>query len=443
LKKVIQASIPILWTKEWDKERLPQLPNADRNDRSTGERKSRWAGSASWASSSSSRKVSPSSKDGDNDSVNGFHGNSKKKKENNSINNSKRKDKRILPTERRSSPSDDGFDQLEALSHQSSKKKQKQSRKEFSMVIKNDPQEEARRQKRFSRFEDMLVAQRASPSLTTKRKPKLKFVYSTVQESGGAGDEQLDWDSLTIKGTNQNLEKTYLRLTSAPDPSTVRPEEILRESLKIIKKKWREKPEYLYTCEQLKSIRQDLTVQRIRNQLTVDVYETHARIALEKNDLAEYNACQTQLKVLYKEGITGNMMEFIAYRILYNLHHNISLDIADVLVEVTAQGKAIDKCVEHALNVRKAVALGNYHAFFKLYSEAPNMGGYLMDLFIGRMRVNAFRCIVKSFRPDVELAWLQKELAFDSLEPLLEFLTQQNAILTPDQTSLDTKSTDK
>ena len=68
----------------------------------------------------------------------------------------------------------------------------------------------------------------------------------------------------------------------APDPANVRPLQVLRQTLELLKKKWKDERNYTYICDQFKSLRQDLTVQRIKNEFTVTVYEQHARIALEK-----------------------------------------------------------------------------------------------------------------------------------------------------------------
>jgi len=199
-----------------------------------------------------------------------------------------------------------------------------------------------------------------------------------------------------VVGTCQDLEKRYLRLTAPPVASKVRPEYILRQTLDLLKKKWRKESNYSYICDQFKSMRQDLTVQRIKNEFTVSVYEIHARIALEKGDLGEYNQCQTQLRWLYQLGLKGNPIEFKAYRILYFIHTANRTGLIEAIADLTPAEKK-EPPIKHALEVRSALVLGNYHRFFQLYLDTPNMGAYLMDMFVVRERLSALCNICKSY----------------------------------------------
>lgn len=198
-----------------------------------------------------------------------------------------------------------------------------------------------------------------------------------------------------VVGTCETLEKSYLRLTAPPKPEVVRPERVLRKTLELLKKKWRKENNYSYICDQFKSMRQDLTVQRIKNDFTVRVYENHARIAMEKGDLGEYNQCQTQLMALYKLGLDGNPNEFKAYRILYFIHTANRMALNDALADLTTAEKA-EPTIKHALDVRSSLALGNYHRFFQLYQDPPILGGYLMDKFVGRERLAALCNVCKA-----------------------------------------------
>lgn len=198
-----------------------------------------------------------------------------------------------------------------------------------------------------------------------------------------------------VVGRCQDLEKRYFRLTSAPNPDTVRPLSVLVKTLDLLKKKWKKDNNYTYICDQFKSLRQDLTVQHIRNEFTVSVYEIHARIALEKGDLGEYNQCQTQLRALYTQQPGGHPTEFKAYRILYFIHTRNWTAMNDALADLTPADKQ-SGAVKHALDVRSALALGNYHRFFQLYLDTPNMGAYLMDMFVDRERLSALSAICKA-----------------------------------------------
>ncbi|EDN04349.1 conserved hypothetical protein [Histoplasma mississippiense (nom. inval.)] len=208
---------------------------------------------------------------------------------------------------------------------------------------------------------------------------------------------------------------------STPNPDTVRPLPVLKKMLDLLKKKWRLENNYTYVCDQFKSMRQDLTVQHIKNEFTVNVYEIHARIALEKGDLGEYNQCQTQLRALYSQNLGGHPMEFMAYRILYFIHTRNRTAINDALADLTPADK-LDPAVKHALDVRSALALGNYHKFFQLYLDTPNMGAYLMDMFVDRERLAALACICKVYKPEVKIRFITEELGFESDEQAARFI---------------------
>ncbi|KAL1393166.1 SAC3/GANP/Nin1/mts3/eIF-3 p25 family-domain-containing protein [Phyllosticta capitalensis] len=249
-------------------------------------------------------------------------------------------------------------------------------------------------------------------------------------------DSPSDANDGPVVGTCQNLEKRYLRLTAPPKPETVRPLQVLEKTLELLKSKWKKEGNYTYICDQFKSLRQDLTVQHIKNDFTVTVYEIHARIALEKGDLGEYNQCQTQLRALYALNLGGHPAEFLAYRILYFIYTQNRTDMNEVLADLTSADKS-QPAVKHALDVRSALALGNYHKFFRLYLDTPNMGAYLMDMFIERERLAALANLCKAYKPHLNIRFLTDELGFDSFQDCLQFICDRGA-----QEHLEQKSDD-
>nr|MCP9258363.1 Leukocyte receptor cluster member 8-like protein [Dirofilaria immitis] len=300
-------------------------------------------------------------------------------------------------------------DEDNSVDEQPKKKKQKKNNGKSGRWIA-DERSNAQREERARRFARDDEARRVKFAEMRRR------LDCYVDREGEPGTSD------NVVGTCTEIEKSYFRLTSAPEPSTVRPLKVLEKALKLVQQKYATNRDYTYANDQLRSIRQDLMIQCIRTDFTVNVYETNARIALEQGDREEFNQCQSQLKLLYKElPDSPNRHEFTSYRLLYYISIANTIDQTTLLSELDERARK-DRCLSFSLKTREAWALGNHVKLFRLYQEAPRMASYVMDLFLERERKAALNACLKSFRPTISVTILASRLGLE--EPkLYEWLT--------------------
>lgn len=89
---------------------------------------------------------------------------------------------------------------------------------------KPTPEEVNRRERRERRFEgaDGKKGRRRGEPVAGEASLRKDRAALLMAAAGQGAAEDVDWSTMTVKGTSQTVEKKFLRLTAAPDPSTVR-----------------------------------------------------------------------------------------------------------------------------------------------------------------------------------------------------------------------------
>lgn len=307
---------------------------------------------------------------------------------------------------------------------------------------------------------------------------------SSPREGGKNKGGKNKADSKKLVGTSTDLEKSYLRLTTFPKPENVRPLPVLTKSLAYIKSRFIKTEDFEWANEQLKSVRQDVTVQQIRNKFVLEVYETHARILLERGDLNEFHQCQAMIRSLttgssgYDLGDDENNTskvhenefleddeflthlhqteeasdEFRAYGLLYALVQNSwgeltgALSQARNLVEGSSSSSSCEEgdrpeilrgsSFRHSVRVVKAVLHNDYQAFFRLYECAPHLSPYLMDFLVRRVRSAAYERIIAAYRPTLSVEHFREALFIQDLQETRQFLRKSGAVFIQEQGGL-------
>jgi len=254
---------------------------------------------------------------------------------------------------------------------------------------------------------------------------------------------------MDTEGCSQSLEKYYTRLTVSPNPKPIRPLNILKmhfsdiisiyDSLCNYKKNNTMKEIniknitlrntisscriYNFICFQLQVIRQDLTVQRIFNPFTINVYETNARIALQHHDWDQFNVCQTRLVELYELLPSPNKAEFISLRIIYYFVLRLtcstrqndfgSMSIQSLFRCLTNEQRQ-NMFFKKSQEIVNAITSKNFHLFFKIYKDCPiKYIIFLIEPLVPLLRYNALKIMLRAYVPSIDIFFILHSLSIN------------------------------
>eukprot|EP00960_Hanusia_phi_P052254 761356-Hanusia_phi.AAC.1 len=258
--------------------------------------------------------------------------------------------------------------------------------------------------------------------------------------------------SIGIVGTCTEVEKRYIRVQSQPNPSTIRPENVLKLSLDAVKRREESGDEYEVCHEYYMSICQDLRIQQLEGGLTIEVRESFARCAMrarvgekKRLDSKTLGDCLIHLQALYEKNAgSGHEVEFEIYKLLLWL--GLSLEHEDSSLVVHGCLMSLNRfvgqpAVKHALRIVSSVLTGDAATYFQLVAaipaEAQDQRHIHESMIAPCMRSRYFSAMLKAYKFGYPLLELRGLLGCSSMEELISFLRSQQAAFDEEEGVVD------
>ncbi|KAL7720396.1 Leukocyte receptor cluster member [Entamoeba marina] len=221
-------------------------------------------------------------------------------------------------------------------------------------------------------------------------------------------NKQFDFSLYEDKGPVSKRDKNK-NLIGEARSEDVRPKHVLKKSLKFVLSKFHKENDYDYVCDQLKAIRQDLTLQHINDDFTIQVYTIHSEISIQNEDISEFMQCASTLRKLFKlqrlPPTNDKLLMYTAYTILFNIDSKNVTSTASYSQIIEIPHEALTHPdILFVLQVKKNITL----------------------LIIMNISTYIF---ISSIRPSIPFDHYKKLLFFDTDEECIAFNQQNNIIL--------------
>ena len=232
-------------------------------------------------------------------------------------------------------------------------------------------------------------------------------------------------------GTSTKLEKEYFRAHSEMinDSENVRPLHVLVNAYDFVMNKYKETKDYKYILNQLKSIRQDMLLQNIKNDFCVKVYETSTEISILNEDMENANITLSMLiRDLYTTIHSENEYQFYRYYLIYNILYDIK-EMNYIIQE--EKFNSYKNRMRDIIDIMKAMNEKNFIKLFSLFSKLNSEKEKKMLIpFVVYYQIQAMIILSYGFYTMIDINYIYEKIGRDSTkEEFINFMKEIGVVM--------------